>query len=116
MSPSNRSFRIPVVQVLIVLVGMTGAAFGQPAANARDPRSQLPDSFKYYGPGGLWKLWGRDDWQPHRIGRDTWIFWTWGNQKFLRFGAKGLANQPFPVSLDLFRLLDSRNRDTRFSR
>ena len=77
---------------------------------------ERPDSFKYYGPGGMDKLWDRPDWQPHRLGRDTWIHWTWGNQKFLRFGAKSLGDQLAPVSLDLYRLLDSRQRDSRFSR
>ena len=83
---------------------------------AADPPNAKPDSFKYYGPGKLRSQWDLDSWQPHRIGRDSWFFWTWGNQKFLRFGSKALSSSPVPVSLDLFRLLDSRQRDTRFAR
>src|SRR5262245_55443031 len=70
------------------------------------------DSYKYYGPNGLWKQW--DDEQ--RLGRDTWIFWTRGNQKFLRSGARLAGNLPAPISLDLFRALDSRERPSRFKR
>ncbi len=84
---------------------------------AADPKQDsTPDSYKYYGPGGLSQLWDKANWQSHRIGRDTWIFWTWGNQKFLRLGSTSLGNQPLPISIDLFRALDSRQRNTRFAR
>src|SRR5262249_4524203 len=49
-----------------------------------------------------------------RLGRDTWIHWTWGNQKVLRRASVLAGNLPVPVSIDLFRMLDSRNRKTRF--
>ena len=101
--------------VIACSVQSPGVAWSQTVTGTAANRANLPDSFKYYGPQGLWQLWNRDDWQTHRIGRDTWIFWTWGNQKFLRFGMKGLGNQALPISLDLFRLLDSRNRDRRFA-
>src|SRR5262249_34445996 len=106
--------RFRFMAVILVLQASSALAFDQGAGQAVN-RSDLPDSFKYYGPGGLWKLWDRNDWQPQRLGRDTWIFWTWGNQKFLRLGAKGLSNQPVPISLDLYRVLDSRIRDSRFT-
>lgn len=98
---------------LMLLLCPTAGVWAQ--ADAAPNRAQLPDSFKYYGPDGMWKLWGREDWQPHRIGRDSWIHWTWGNQKFLRFGAKQLSNSPLPISLDFFRVLDSRKRNQRFA-
>jgi hypothetical protein len=98
--------------ILVVCIALTPlACFG---AHASPNAYQARDSFRYYGPGNLRELWDRDDWQPHRIGRDTWIFWTWGNQKFLRYGQKQLAKQAIPISLDMFRLLDSRQRDSRF--
>src|SRR5262245_2833814 len=86
-------------------------------AGAGDERAGKPDSYRYYGPNGLWKRW-HDPANPNapaqRLGRDTWIHWTWGNQKFLRKVAVLSGNLPVPVSLDFFRLLDSRKRGTRF--
>jgi hypothetical protein len=83
-----------------------------PRSAAEDERSQFPDSYKYYGPQGLWKTWSDQE----RLGRDTWIFWTWGNQRLLRDGARLAGRGPSPTSLDFFRMLDSRNRDSRFER
>jgi hypothetical protein len=114
-------------QRLAGLVAVLGAATlslapALPAARAADgpagdERDRLPDSYKYYGPGGLWKHWndpGNPDAAAQRLGRDTWIHWTWGNQKFLRKAAVLAGRLPVPVSLDFFRVLDSRNRGTRF--
>src|SRR5437764_343985 len=75
------------------------------------------DSYYYYGPNGLWKHWHdpkNEDGPTQRLGRDTWIHWTWGNQKVIRRAAVLAGHLPVPVSLDLFRLLDSRKRPTRF--
>ena len=84
---------------------------------ATDERASKPDSYYYYGPNGLWKYW-HDPNNPkapsERLGRDTWIHWTWGNQKFLRKAAVLAGRLPVPISLDFFRVLDSRNRATRF--
>lgn len=102
--------------VLCLLASLCGAfAAGQKTASptaSADPKQEKsrPDSFRYYGPNGLWKKWDASQ----RLGRDTWIFWTWGNQKFLRKVAVLSGNLPVPVSLDFFRMLDSRNRGTRF--
>jgi hypothetical protein len=82
-----------------------------------DERSSKPDSYFYYGPNGLWKYWhdpNNKEALAQRLGRDTWIHWTWGNQKFLRKAAVLAGQLPVPVSLDFFRVLDSRNRATRF--
>lgn len=106
---NQRMFRSPNGRLALIL----GALLGFAAATAGDdPKraSQWPDSFKYYGPNGLWKKWN----DSQRIGRDTWIFWTWGNQKFLRKVAVLAGNLPAPISLDFFRVLDSRHRGTRF--
>ena len=107
-----------------VFYGLTGAAIGLSVAawlsthctafGAAPTAPDDRDSFKYYGPGGLAKLWDRAGWERQRLGRDTWILWTWGNQKFLRNGAVLLGNSAIPISLDFFRLLDTRNRDHRF--
>jgi hypothetical protein len=82
-----------------------------------DDRASKPDSYFYYGPGGLWKYWhdsANAQAPAQRLGRDTWIHWTWGNQKFLRRVAVLGGNLPVPISFDFFRLVDSRNRATRF--
>jgi hypothetical protein len=71
-------------------------------------RSTLPDSVRYYGPNGLWASWDAEQ----KIGRNTWMFYTGGNQKFYRIFAHfgGQAG----VSIDFFRLLDSKGRADRF--
>jgi hypothetical protein len=82
-----------------------------------DKRADWPDSYYYYGPNGLWKHWHdpkNKDAPAQRLGRDTWIHWTWGNQKVIRRAAVLAGNLPVPVSIDPFRLLDSRKRATRF--
>jgi mono/diheme cytochrome c family protein len=75
------------------------------------------DSYYYYGPGGLAKYWNdpkNKNGPAERLGRDTWIHWTWGNQKVIRSATVLAGHLPVPVSIDLFRLLDSRKRATRF--
>jgi hypothetical protein len=94
--------------------GVVPAAHGQGSV---DDRAGKPDSYLYYGPNGLWKYWNEPNNKlgaSERLGRDTWIHWTWGNQKFLRRVAVLGGALPVPVSLDFFRVLDSRNRPTRF--
>jgi mono/diheme cytochrome c family protein len=116
----NRQFlsaqRDRLALVLGLILGLSGSA--QAGGVSAPPASQTSaqeapykeDSFKYYGPNGMWKNWT----DSQRLGRDTWIFWTWGNQKFLRKVAVLTGNLSVPVSLDFFRALDSRNRETRF--
>jgi hypothetical protein len=93
------------------------AALAADEAAGNDERANKPDSYLYYGPNGLWKHWqdpANPDAPAQRLGRDTWIHWTWGNQKFLRKVAVLGGRLPVPVSVDFFRLLDSRKRGTRF--
>ena len=63
-------------------------------------RSKLPDSFKYYGPNGLWWKWTEDQ---KKYGRDTWFFDTGGNQKFYRILSR--FGGEHDISIDFFRLL-----------
>jgi hypothetical protein len=108
----SRSCRARAVLILVLLLFLSPAlAPGQPRP-ANDPRAKLPDSYAYYGPNGLYKKF-KDD-PKLQLGRDTWIHWTWGNQKFLRRASVIAGNLPVPVSIDFFRILDSRNRRTRF--
>jgi hypothetical protein len=85
-------------------------AYPPKAGADKDGRSGWPDSFKYYGPNGLWKTWN----ESQKLGRDTWIFWTGGNQKFLRLGTLLGGQQQVPISIEYFRVLDSRHRGDRF--
>jgi hypothetical protein len=108
------------VVLLTAAVGPPGAAVsGQPARPAPVPgdAATKKDSYYYYGPNGLSKYWHAAD-NPEaaaqRLGRDTWIHWTWGNQKVLRQASVLAGNLPVPISIDFFRLLDSRKRRTRF--
>ena len=73
--------------------------------DAERDRSRLPDSFRYYGPNGLWWKWTADQ----RVGRDTWFFYTGGNQKFYRILSRfgGQAG----VSIDFSRLLAAKPED-----
>jgi hypothetical protein len=98
------------------LAAVSLAAFlGGPAPGAR--AADKKDSYYYYGPGGLSEHWhdpDNKDAEAQRLGRDTWIHWTWGNQKLLRKASVLAGNLPVPVSIDFFRVLDSRKRATRF--
>lgn len=100
----------PVGRLALALCSILSISVAAKGGDAPGRTTQKPDSFRYYGPNGLWKTWN----DSQRIGRDTWIFWTWGNQKFLRKVAVLAGNLSVPVSLDFFRALDSRNRGTRF--
>jgi hypothetical protein len=86
----------------------------------KDDRAGKPDSYIYYGPNNLWHYWNYDannkNAASQRLGRDTWIHWTWGNQKVIRRATIIAGQLPVPVSIDFFRLLDSRERDKRFQR
>lgn len=101
--------RTPEPPGVVIAKEMTSIARGESAA-AADERSAWPDSFKYYGPNGLWKTWS----PSQRYGRDTWIFWTGGNQKFLRLASQLAGQLPASISIEFFRMLDSRNRYERF--
>lgn len=69
--------------------------------------SKGKDKYAYYGKG--------DGYTPlQQTGRDTWIMWTGGNQKFFRLGSEKAGRLGIP--LEYFRLLDSRGRPTRFQR
>lgn len=70
-----------------------------PGPGAGDDRSRWPDSFRYYGPNGLWKQWTKDQ----KIGRDTWFFYTGGTQHFYRILAR--FGGTVGLSVDFFRLL-----------
>ncbi len=87
--------------------GRGGGGYGEYRTGEPD-RSKLPDSFKYYGPNGLWSKWSDDQ----KIGRDTWIMSTFGNQKFYRLLAE--FGGSLGMSIDFFRMLDSRRRGERF--
>jgi hypothetical protein len=96
----------------LALLGLAGEdrrdGRGDKPGAGYDERAGWKDSFKYYGPNKLWQTWT----PSQKFGRDTWLFWTGGNQKFLRL----LAEQVAPLSIDLFRLLDSRRRGERFAK
>jgi len=80
------------------------AAQDKAAADRSNPapdRSKLADSFKYYGPNGLWYTWTKDQ----KIGRDTWFFYTGGTQKFYRILSR--FGGDLGISLDFTRLLAS---------
>jgi hypothetical protein len=86
-----------------------GSGYGGSGSGGQGPdRSQWPDSFRYYGPNGLWYTWNADQ----KIGRNTWLFYTGGTQKFFRILAK-FAGQ-LDASVDFYRLLESKGRPDRF--
>ncbi len=72
--------------------------------------SKLPDSFRYYGPNGLWYTWNDDQ----KIGRNTWLFYTAGNQKFYHILAK--FGGEFDLSVNFYRLIDPKGRADRFKK
>ncbi len=105
--PNRRSRRRAQLQVRDDSGGskpVPQAAQDKGSADRHNPapdRSKLADSFKYYGPNGLWYTWTKDQ----KLGRDTWFFYTGGTQKFYRilsqFGGE------LGISLDFNRLLAS---------
>jgi mono/diheme cytochrome c family protein len=81
-----------------------GPSAGQPAQPAT---GKDKDKYAYYGLG--------DRYTPlQQTGRDTWIMWTGGNEKFFRLGSVKAGQ--FGIPVEYFRLLDSRDRPTRFQR
>jgi hypothetical protein len=83
-------------------------AYGEGGGGGYADRSKLPDSFRYYGPNGLWARWDAEQ----RFGRNTWMFYTGSNQKFYRILARFLGTNG--ISVDFYRLLDSKRRPDRF--
>ena len=84
---------------------------------ADDPRDKKPDSIHYYGPGRSWQYWestGLNHQKTWVTGRDTWWFFTGGSEHFYRALSRRLGK--LDVSVDFFRLLDTRNREQRFSK
>src|SRR5260370_17644246 len=119
-----KMFRLSSLVGPLALAALVGErvplAHGDPPPRpdpANDDRAKHEDSYYYYGPNNLWQYWhdpANKDAPSQRLGRDTWIHWTWGNQKVLRHASVLAGNLPVPVCIDSFRLLDSRNRGTRF--
>ena len=105
---------IPGTLALVLGLGAAGAAAQDPAVPKGGGYGAEAgphyDSYKYYGPNGLWKVWT----PAQKHGRDTWILWTGGNQKFLRWASEYGSSLPVPVSIEMYRALDSRHRATRF--
>jgi cytochrome c peroxidase len=72
--------------------------------------------FSSYGPNQLYKKWSASE----KIGRDTWIFWTGGNEHFYRQLAVNAGPRSSgghllsPISIDFYRILDTRQREHRF--
>ncbi|APW59714.1 hypothetical protein [Paludisphaera borealis] len=84
------------------------AAYGGAEDGPGYDRSSRPDSFRYYGPNGLWAKWN----DAQKLGRNTWLFYTAGDQKFYRILAEFAGESG--VSIDFYRLLDSNRRPVRF--
>src|SRR5262245_7516594 len=78
-----------------------GKPYPEKAGDYPNERAKYDDSFKYYGPNGLWKSWT----PAQREGRDTWIFWTGGNQKFLRLATHLGGSLQLPISIEFYRML-----------
>ncbi len=83
--------------------GTAGPTGGASSAAADGPK----DKYAYYGKGDGYTA-------EQKNGRDTWIMWTGGNEKFFRQGSVIGGN--LDISVEYFRLLDSRGRSTRFQR
>ena len=79
----------------------------QPGNTVQPADNQPKDKYAYYGRGVGYTA-------SQKIGRDTWIMWTGGNEKFFRLGSEKAGG--FGIPVEYFRLLDSRDRPTRFKR
>jgi hypothetical protein len=121
-----------VLATVLLLVPLAGCGTGgddssaKPAANAGNPAvptgpaarypgdgapsgapDEPKDKYAYYGKGAAYTA-------EQKLGRDTWIMWTGGNEKLFRLGSVMGGN--LGISIEYFRLLDSRGRSTRFQR
>lgn len=79
------------------------------------PGKKHPDSIRYYGPGRSGSHWDSAKYYNSETwvnGRDTWWFFTGGTENFYRALSVRLAK--LDVSVEFFRLLDSRRRNDRF--
>ncbi len=86
----------------------TGTAAVTQPVGAAAPTSYGPkdkDKYEYYGKGAEYTA-------SQKIGRDTWIMWTGGNQNFFRLGS--VVAGRFGIPVEYFRLIDSRQRRNRF--
>ena len=81
--------------------GVLAAALAMPGVTAQAPQPAT-DSYEYEG---------RVLTADQKIGRDTWYFWTAGNQKFWRRMAVTTSG-----NVDLLTYVDSRNHAARFER
>ena len=91
---------LTVTLAALLLFGLAEPSSAQAPPYGYDvDRSKVPDSFQYYGPGGLWWKWSADQ----KVGRDTWFFYTGGTQKFYRILARFGGESG--ISVDFFRLL-----------
>jgi hypothetical protein len=130
MAVQRRNSTTAIPFVIIALLAISGCGQGddsstEPPATSRalppsDVAAPAPaaqpqpaddkakkDKYAYYGRG--------DAYTPlQKTGRDTWIMWTGANQKFFRLGSQKAGRLGIPV--EYFRLLDSRDRPTRFQR
>jgi hypothetical protein len=101
---------------MAAMLALSAAGAGEQKPAAQDKGGDRagaparPDSYWYYGPNDLWKKWT----PAQKRGRDTWILWTGGNQKFLRWATEYAGSLKVPVSIEMYRALDSRNRAKRF--
>ncbi len=121
-----------VLATVLPLVPLAGCGEGandsgaKPAANPGSPAvppvpgavnpGSAPSSGTSDGPKDKYAYYGKGDgYTPdQKLGRDTWIMWTGGNEKFFRIGSVTAGNLGIPI--EYFRLLDSRGRSTRFQR
>jgi mono/diheme cytochrome c family protein len=86
----------------------TSPGAGTQAGGTPQPAPNEPkDKYAYYGKGDAYTA-------SQKIGRDTWIMWTGGNQNFFRLGSVKAGG--FGIPVEYFRLLDSRDRPSRFQR
>jgi hypothetical protein len=93
-----------------------GSPGGTPGKGTASPGTGAPSSGTADGPKDKYAYYGKGDGYTaeQRVGRDTWIMWTGGNEKFFRLGSVKAGNLGIPI--EYFRLLDSRGRSTRFQR
>ena len=92
--------------------GRASKAGSDPEAGGDAKGPYESNSYRYYGRGEDERKGGYTARQ--KKGRDTWIMWTGGNEKFFRQGTQ--LGDRVGVSVEYFRLLDSRRRPERFKR
>lgn len=113
MSRHSLAIRSGAFVLCLILGNAQHRLIAQDAKNPQNSENR-PDSFKYYGPQGLWYKF--KDSEALRLGRDTWFFWTGGSglggtQYFYRALSVNSGSIPLQGKIQFYSLMQMSHQD-----